>query len=297
MAELSFLPGNFAALPRELSDYQRSWVVIFPIPYEFTSSYLPGSRFAPREIIEASRFMELYDEELEKTPADVGIHTLPEAEPIAEGPRAMIEAVYKRAQTLLSDGKFVVGLGGEHSISYPLIRAHNEVYAELSVLQLDAHADLRDRYYDTPFSHASVMRRVVELCPLVQVGIRSLSSEEAKALPKLNTRVFWAKDIVGARKEDWVEEVVESLKDKVYITIDADCFDPGVIPAVSSPEPGGLSWYEVLLLLRKVAERKRIVGFDFVELNPRGESTASSSFTAARLIYKLIGYSFFLGES
>ena len=151
--------------------------------------------------------------------------------------------------------------------------------AELSVLQLDAHADLRDRYYDTPFSHASVMRRVVELCPLVQVGIRSLSSEEAKALPKLNTRVFWAKDIVGARKEDWVEEVVESLKDKVYITIDADCFDPGVIPAVSSPEPGGLSWYEVLLLLRKVAERKRLYfscfdGHRRGDMCPRGGSFA-----------------------
>jgi agmatinase len=294
MAELSYLADNFAGLPPELSDYRSSRVVIFPLPYEFTSSYLPGSRFAPREIIQASRFMELYDEELSRQPAEVGIHTLTEAEPIAGDPETMLSAIHEKAKEILGDGKFIIAIGGEHSISYPLIHAHQELHPELSVLQLDAHADLRQSYQGTPFSHASVMRRVVEMVPLVQVGLRSMSQEEAEAIPHLSTRIFPAKDIVLQNQRDWIEEVIKNLTQMVYITIDADCFDPSVMPAVASPEPGGLSWYEVLSLLREVAKRRVVIGGDFVELTPRGDLTSQSSFTAARLIYKLIGYSFFL---
>jgi agmatinase len=170
-----------------------------------------------------------------------------------------------------------------------VVRAFREKFSKLSVLQIDAHADLRDSYDGTPHSHASVMRRVVEVCPAVQVGIRSLSIEEARAIPQLPTRVFYAKDITG--RMDWIESAVSALTDDVYLTIDIDGFDPSLAPATGTPEPGGLSWNEVLGLIRTLAAKRNVVGMDLVELSGSGESNASS-FLAAKLIYKTLGYIF-----
>jgi agmatinase len=178
-------------------------------------------------------------------------------------------------------------LGGEHSISAPVIRAHKEKYPALSVLQIDAHADLRDAYDGTPHSHASVMRRVTEICPAVQVGIRSLSSEEARAIPNLPVKVFFAKDIVG--RTEWIGDVVNALSPDVYLTIDVDGFDPSLIPTTGTPEPGGLFWYDVLHLLRAVAEKRNIVGMDVTELSSSPGNNAPS-FLVSKLIYKALGY-------
>jgi len=180
-------------------------------------------------------------------------------------------------------------LGGEHSISAPVIKAHKDKYPKMSVLQIDAHADLRDQYDGTPHSHASIMRRVVEFCPAVQVGIRSLSSEEARVIPTLPTKVFYAKDIVG--RTDWIDEAVDSLTEDVYLTIDVDGFDPSLIPTTGTPEPGGLMWYDVVSLIKKTAEKRRIVGMDVTELST-APGNNSPSFLTAKLIYKTLGYIF-----
>ena len=235
--------------------------------------------------------MELYEEETDAEVYKIGIHTLEEFKP-RPTPEGMMNSLYDRTKELLETGKFIFMLGGEHSISAPVIKAHAEKYHDLSVLQIDAHADLRDTYDGTPHSHASIMARVVKdlRIPSVQVGIRSISADEARLLETgIPTKIFWARDIAG--KTDWVDSAVDSLTDNVYLTIDIDGLDPSLVPTTGTPEPGGLGWYETLTLIKKVAERRKIVGMDLVEYS-YFENYDSPAFLCAKLVYKSLAYIF-----
>jgi agmatinase len=288
MSESANLPYNFGGVDAETADFERAKVLIWPVPFEKTVSYGGGTKDGPHAIIDASRNMELFDEEIGGETAQIGIHTL-EAIDADREVNEMMQVLYDETHRLLKQKKFICMLGGEHSISSPVIKAHKEIYPKLSVLQIDAHADLRDEYDGTPYSHASIMRRVVEFAPAVQVGIRSLSADEARAIPSLPTKVFFAKDIVG--RTDWIDDAVDSLTEDVYLTIDVDGFDPSLIPTTGTPEPGGLGWYEVVRLIRKAAEKRRIVGMDVTELSTSPGNNAPS-FLTAKLIYKTLGYIF-----
>lgn len=267
--------------------WEEAEVVVLPMPYDSTVSYKAGSRHGPTAIIEASRQVETYDEETGKDWSDVGILTLPEVEPDMRGPGAMLERVYQAAKPIVQSGKMLVGLGGEHSLSLSTIKAVHEQFPQVSVLHIDAHLDLRNTYEETPFSHASVMRRVRDFASVVPVGIRNVSEEEAKLVEEEKIRVFYARDIVG--RKGWELQVVDLLSPHVFVSIDVDGLDPSVIPATGTPEPGGLLWWETLRLLRWVATHRRIVGFDVMELSPNPGSHVSE-FAAARLTYKLLGY-------
>ncbi len=285
-------PDNFGGLALEDSRYETSRAVIFPVPLERTTTYEHGTRNGPAAIIAASRNMELYDEELECEPyKQIGIHTLPPIDTMDGTLDEVITELFTAELALLDDGKFPVVLGGEHSLTPPLVSAVAKKYKDLSVLQIDAHADLRDEYQANPSSHACAMRRVVEVCPAVQVGIRSLSEEEAKAIPHLRTKIYWAKDIVHAPLKPWIAKVLADLSPRVYLTIDLDGFDPSIVPATGTPEPGGLDWHQVTALIRAVADHKKIVGMDVVELLPQPGDHASD-FLAAKLVYKCLGYIF-----
>ncbi|HTW22117.1 MAG TPA: agmatinase [Candidatus Baltobacteraceae bacterium] len=285
-------PDNFGGLSEEHSLYETSRAVIFPVPLERTTTYEHGTRNGPSAILKASQNMELYDEELELEPfKQIGIHTLPPIDTMDGTLDEVITELFTAQCGLLDDDKFPVALGGEHSLTPPLVSAIVKKYKNLSVLQIDAHADLRDEYQGNPASHACAMRRVLEFCPAVQVGIRSLSVEEAQAIPHLRTKVYWANDIVRAPLKSWIAKVLSDLSPNVYLTIDLDGFDPSIIPATGTPEPGGLDWYQVTSLIRAVAQHKKIVGMDVVELLPQPGQHASD-FLAAKLIYKTLGYIF-----
>jgi agmatinase len=279
---------NFGGLEARLSGLDKSSVLIWPVPFEKTVSYGHGTAEGPAAIIEASRYMEIYDEEIGGETAEIGIHTLAAMECDRE-PEEMMAALRDKARELMNTGKFLCMLGGEHSITPPVVRAFGEKFPKLSVLQIDAHADLRDEYEGTRHSHACAMRRVLEVCPAVQVGIRSLSAEEARVIPNLPTRIFYAKDIAG--RTDWVDSAVDTLTEDVYLTIDIDGLDPSLVPSTGTPEPGGLMWYEVLTLIRTLAAKRNVVGMDLVELC-RSPSSNASSFLSAKLIYKTLGYIF-----
>jgi len=284
--ELFYPPRNFAALPTQYSDFETSKVVVLPVPYDSTTDWRSGSRDGPMAIIDASQYLELFDQELDRESYLVGIHTLPELKPSMKGPEETVERVYKVASDLVRKEKFVVMLGGEHSLTLGMVRAFKERFDRLSVLQLDAHADLRDEYEDSRYSHACVMRRVLECCPIVQVGIRSLSLVEHRFLALNQMQPFEAEGLPLDEKA-----IISALSEEVYVTIDLDVLDPSIMSAVGTPEPGGMGWYEVLRMLRHVAQKRRIVGFDVVELCPN-EGPSSCAFLAAKLAYKLIGYSF-----
>ncbi len=283
-----FLPSNFGSLPVENSEFEASKVIVIPVPYDSTTSFKAGTREGPQAIISASRNFELYDIELGKEIyKEVSIHTLGELEPVLSGPEAMVERVYEVGRELIRLGKFPVMLGGEHSLSSGMVRALKEKYPRLTVLQLDAHADLRDEYLGSKYNHAAVMRRIYELCPITQVGIRSMSQEEAEFIKENNLKPFYARQIIN--QQAWMDEVVSNLGDEIYVTIDLDVLDPSIMPAVGTPEAGGLGWYPLLELLSKVSAQKRIVGFDVVELTP-SDAHCAASCLAASLVYKLIGY-------
>jgi agmatinase len=201
----------------------------------------------------------------------------------------MVEAIHRAAQRILQDEKFLVALGGEHTITPPLVKAHLEKHPGLTVLQIDAHGDLRESYEGSEYSHACAMRRVLELTPGVQVGIRSISVEEVESLPSLPTRVFYAREIQSNPK--WVHQVVESIDGPVYVTVDLDGLDPSIMPAVGTPEPGGLDWYQICSLLREVTSKRNVVGFDINELAPI-PGLSAPNFLAAKLTYRLMGYVF-----
>jgi agmatinase len=281
------LPLTFGGLLPEESAFERAQVVILPIPYEQTTTYGTGTKEGPQAIIAASRHMELYDEELDFEAFRLGIHTLREIETVASGPQAMLERITEVTRDLLRRGKFVIGLGGEHTISFGLVRAFAERFPGLSVLQFDAHADLRDTYQGTPYNHASVLRRISELVPAVQVGIRSLSREEADWVKARGKKLFYAAEVLTSPAI--ATEIGDALTDDVYITICLDGLDPSIMPAVGTPEPGGLGWYDVLRIVRRVAETRHVVGFDVVELFPMPGNIAPD-FLAAKLVYKVLGY-------
>jgi agmatinase len=262
-------PDNFGGLPEEHSRYETSRAVIFPVPLERTTTYVSGTRNGPAAILKASQNLELYDEELDTEPfKEIGIHTLPPIDTMDGTLDEVLTEIFTAQCGLLEDDKLPVALGGEHSLTPPLVSAIAKKYQNLSVLQIGAHADLRQEYQANPSSHACAMRRVLEIAPAVQVGVRSLSVEEARAIPGLGTKIYWAKDIARLPLKSWVAKVLEDLNPNVYLTINLDGFDPSVVPATGAPEPGGLDWYQVTSLLRAVAGHKKIVGIDVVELLP-----------------------------
>jgi agmatinase len=276
--------GGALPEPRSFDDSQ---VVILPVPVDRTTSYVPGTRNGPREILEASSHMELWDEEVGTDVSGVGIFTLPQMElPFGEL-QPLMDEIERVAGEILSRDKFLVALGGEHSITPPLVAAAARKYPGLHVLQVDAHADLRDCYMGTPHNHACAMRRSLEHAAVTQVGIRSMSTEEAHAVKDLQTRIFY--DVSMRDDPKWIEAVVDSLGDPVYITVDVDAFDPAIMPATGTPEPGGLAWYEMLGLLRATFRKRRVVACDVVELSPL-PGLMAPNFLCAKLVYKMLAY-------
>ncbi|HUT36269.1 MAG TPA: agmatinase [Planctomycetota bacterium] len=269
------------------SSYESAGAAILPVPFEATTSYVKGTRRGPQAILDASHQVELYDEELGRETYRLGITTLPtvEVDGLAYGQAA--ERIAAAARRPLADGKLLVALGGEHSITPPLVEAAAGICGPLTVLQLDAHADLRDAYDGTPHSHACALRRIRERHDAVQVGIRALSADEAGLIRDRNYPVFFAHEM--AADPAWADRALALLGGQVYLTIDLDAFDPSVVPAVGTPEPGGMGWYETLRFLRRVAAQCRIVAMDVVELCPVPGSIVSD-FAAAKLTYRLIGY-------
>lgn len=286
------VPYNFLGL-KENCSLDESRAAILPVPYERTVSYRTGTSFGPQSIIMASRALELYDEELECEPYEVGIHTVEETEYDVD-PEEMVKTVSDIYTGLTDRGKFVVTVGGEHSVTNGPVRSLHEKYDDFSVFSIDAHCDLRESYGGTKYSHACVMRRAHDLGHnIVQAGIRSLSAEEAKFLQgKDDISVFYARDMAAASTEMTIGEILSNLGEKVYISIDLDGFDPSLIPSTGTPEPGGLHWYQVLSILQGIFKMRDVIGVDVVELAPTA-GNVSPDFLAAKLIYKCIGYKFF----
>jgi agmatinase len=280
--------NTFGGLPTEYTDLAKSKVVILPVPFDKTTSYQHGSDAGPAALIEASRSLELYDVETEKEVYEVGIHT---AAPVkAESSATMLETTERRVAEFLKQDKFVVTLGGEHSISAAPIRACAQHFGKISVLQFDAHGDLQPAYEGNPLSHASVMARVREIPNVtrsVAVGIRSLGPDELPLLDRQATFFAHTIHIDNA----WMDRAIELLSPKVYITFDLDVFDSSVMPSTGTPEPGGMAWYQALTLLRRVCAEREVIGCDIVELLPNPQNIAPD-FLAAKLLYKILSYRF-----
>lgn len=284
---------NFIALEDEYSSLKKAKVVITQVPYDKTTTYIHGTSGGPAAIIDASKYMERYDDELNQETFKVGIHTMEPLDCDKLTSEEMVEKVYSTTSDLLKSNKFPVMLGGEHSISVGAVKAFKEAYPNISVLHLDAHYDLRNEYFGSKLNHGCVARRICEICPITQVGVRSMSKEEKDFLlgqgPDGKVKSISVYDILDMPM--WKDKATNSLSENVYISIDLDVFDPAIVPAVGTPEPGGLGWYETLDLLRDVAKDKKVVGFDVVELCPiKGQ--IASDFFAAKLIYRLLGYVF-----
>jgi agmatinase len=276
---------NFGGLSDKFSNYKHAKIVVLPIPFDKTSTWIRGADRGPKAIIEASMNMELYDIETNSEVYKKGIFT--SSEILSNSSEEMINSVYARVSELIKDRKFVVTLGGEHSISFPAIKAHDENYQDTSILHLDAHTDMRDSYLDNKYSHACVMARVKEINNnIISIGIRSLDSSELNNID--NDNIFFAGDIYNS--EEWIEKAVGKLNKNVYITLDLDVFDPAILPSTGTPEPGGLDWYAVMKLLKEVCKNRNLIGFDVVELCPN--ENKASDFLAAKLIYKLLSYKF-----
>jgi len=282
---------TFLGLKDADADYDRAATVIVPVPWEATVSWGAGTARGPDAILEASGYVELYDEVLREEPyRRAPIHTTASVDPGSDDPETYLDRLARVAAGLFEDGKFPVFLGGEHSLSSAPVRAAREAFDDLCVLQLDAHADLRDTYHDTPWSHASVMRRIHDLgVPAVPVGIRAVSVEEADLMQELDRPVFWSHRI--AHGDGWMETALAALDDNVYVTFDVDYFDPSIVPATGTPEPGGGFWHDTMRFLGRVFEERNVVGMDVVELAPI-EGLHASDFVVARLVYRCIGYRF-----
>lgn len=282
---------NFLAIEDDdLCSYKKSKYVIQSAPYEYTSSYLQGSDKGPSAIIKASQFVELYDEELDQESYRYGgICTLPAMDFKGKVDEKAVKLIEKNTAKLLEDNKFPVTLGAEHTITYGTMRAVQKKYNDVCMLQIDAHSDLRESYHDNKYSHASVMKRVFDMgVPLTQIGIRAQCIEEAELIKSSkNIHTFYAHQV--RQNPNWMDEALKTLGHNVYISIDADGFDPAVVPAVGTAEPNGMLWNETLMFLKKVIEKKNIVGFDVVEIAPVKGNTLSE-YTMAKLVYRLIGY-------
>ncbi|MHC4744180.1 MAG: agmatinase [Planctomycetota bacterium] len=278
--------AGFGYLHEDYCNPENSEIVIIPAPYDQTSTWVKGADEGPEAIMEASGNMELYDIE---TDSEVYLRGIFTDEPVERDlyPEDMVETVRQKVQRHLARNRFPVVVGGEHSVSVGAVQAHADNHSGLTVLQLDAHADLKGEYEGSKYNHACVMARIKELCSIVQVGIRSISSEEKELFD--NDRLFLSRDIHD--NAEWIEDAAEKLGDKVYVTIDLDVFDPSIMPSTGTPEPGGLYWYPVLSFLKKVFAERDVVGFDVVELCPNAKNKAPN-FLAAKLIYKLLSYKF-----
>ena len=278
--------ANFCDLEEEYSSLERSAVVIVPVPYDESGTWIRGSDRGPAAMIEASANLEMYDIETDAEVYRKGIHT-DRAVARKRSPEAMVEAVRRRVEEHAGEGRFAVVLGGEHTVCIGAVKAHVVRCHDLTVLQLDAHLDMRQEYAGSKFNHACAMARVRELCPVVHVGIRSMDAGEKPSMAR--DSVFFAEDVLAGR--NWIAKAASKLSGNVYITIDLDVFDPSLMPSTGTPEPGGLGWYDCLELLKVVFRGKNVVGFDVVELCPN-EANKAPDFMAAKLIYKLLSYKF-----
>lgn len=278
---------NFLNVPDELAGFDRAGVLILPVPWDGTASYGKGTRHGPEAISRASCYVETFDEELGEDVEGLGWHLLPAVECSGAGPEEVVERVHAAASSALErgGGRFLLTLGGEHSVSPGVVRAQAERIPGLSVLHLDAHADLRNEYEGSRHSHACACRRIRELVDVtVSVGIRSLSAPEAALVRAEGVPIWWARDVAG--RTDWIGAAVDALGPDVYVTLDLDVLDPSIMPATGTPEPGGLGWREVVALLAETARRRNIVGADLVELAPISGFHAPD-FLAARLAVRL----------
>lgn len=274
---------HFLDMDDEFLQLESAAYVLLSVPYDGTSTFVKGADKGPQAILDASDSLELYDIQYDIDVSKAGVYT-DHHEYNLSTPEAMVKSVYGRVSHFLDMGKRVAMVGGEHSVSVGAIRAMSERYPDLTVLQIDAHADLRDEYHGSPYNHACVMRRAQECARVVQVGIRSVCEEEQCNIVTEN--IFYAHNIVG--RTGWEDEVVERLTGNVYISFDLDGLDPSILPATGTPLPGGLQWYPTLNLLEKVFRARRVVGFDVVELCPQ-EGNVVSDVLAASLVYKMMG--------
>jgi agmatinase len=282
------LPTNFGLLPDAQSDYRTARVVVLPVPFERTVSYGHGTAAGPAAILRASQSMELYDDELGGETAEIGIATQPPFLPEAFDMGTAMAELEAECARHMEAGKFLLTLGGEHSLTLAPVRAARRVLGEIGVVQFDAHADLREEYEGTPYSHASVMRRIFdEGIRSLPVGIRSLSKPEAEFAMEAGIPIVWAQELDGL--EARLDQLLAMLPASVYLTFDVDYFDPSLVPATGTPEPGGGTWYPTLRWLARIFEAKRVVAMDLVELAPIGGQPASD-FLAAKLAYKCLGY-------
>jgi agmatinase len=275
---------NYAGIPDKYARIDDAKVVLIPVPYDGTSTWQKGADKGPDAFLEASENMELYDIETRSEVYKKGVYLAP---PVTEdsSPEKMVEAVYKTTKNYIKQDKFVTLFGGEHSISIGSIRAFNEAFEELTVVQFDAHADLRPEYEGSKCNHACAVHEASKNTNLVQIGIRSMDISETDHMDE--NQVYFAHDLY----EDWQDDAIGQMTPNVFITIDLDAFDPSILPSTGTSEPGGLFWYETLEFLKTMFKKKNVVGFDIVELNPN-ESDKSSDFLAAKLYYKMLSYKF-----
>jgi agmatinase len=281
-------PDNFLGLPLEHSSIDNSKIVILPVPFDKTTTYIKGTDKGPKALIQASKNLELYDITTDTEIYKKGIYTATANKYTSS--KQMIDGVYKEVGSYLKKDKFVVTIGGEHSISLAPIKAHSEYHKPISILHFDAHADLMPAYENNPYSHASVMSRVSQLplvSEIISIGIRSMAVEEKEFMKLSHT--FFAHNLHD--NNDWMEEVINMVSNNVYITFDLDVFDSSVMPSTGTPEPGGLFWHQIDKFFKLLAKRKKIMGFDVVELCPI-KNFVAPDFLAAKLIYKLLSYIF-----
>lgn len=280
---------EFGGRDNKFNSFEDAKVVVLPVPYGKTVTYIKGTEKGPAAILEASDNLELFDEELNKEIHTVGIHTTNPLEVNNLEPEAMIDVVKDKVSGVFKKDKMPVLLGGEHSITIGAVLAAKERYKDLSILYFDGHHDIRDSYRGSRYNHACIARRVLEIAPLVEVGIRSLSMLEFEFLAGKDIKIISMQYMM--KNPDWCNSVGDYLSDHVYISIDLDVFDPSIMPSVGTPEPGGMLWYDFLKAIQGIIIGKKIVGFDVVELSPIKDIVAPD-YTAAKLIYKLIGYIF-----
>lgn len=292
MKELN-IKNNFLAIEEEYSNYKDSQVVVLSAPFEATVSYGHGTKNGPKGILKSSHYVEFYDEEFDRELCfEKGICALAPMNFEKLSVKKSLDLIYKNVSQVLNDGKFPIVLGGEHSISAPIAKAFSEKYQNLSILQFDAHSDLRNEYSGTPHSHASVMARVAEFNKdIVQIGIRAQCIDEAKFIKENNINTFYMRSIRSGKYGDWMREALNKLNENVYITFDVDGFDPSFMANTGTPEPGGLFWDETIEFLKMVGKERNVVGFDVVELAPV-KANPSPDFIAAKLTYKLLNCAF-----
>jgi agmatinase len=293
-----FLHSNFLGIPPDENTFEKSRVAVLPVPYERTVSYGTGTRNGPTAILEASHYVELYDDELDEEVYRIGVHTLPQWLPDDMEPTACLEGLEKIVSDLLAQKKFVLTLGGEHSIAPAPIRAHRSLHPKMSVLHFDAHGDLRDEYEGQKNSHACAARRFVELgIPSVHVGIRSISKDEVDYVRESGTMIVSNREMHATTPSGaWIDRAMTRLTDEVYVTFDVDFFDGSLVPGTGTPEPGGGTYAQALDILRRVAAERRIVGADVVEHAPLPGNRAPDMLVA-KLCYKLLGYAFFPAQA